>query len=101
MSYAIETFDLAYRAGKHFEIRDLALKVREGSIYGFLGPNGSGKTTTIRLMLGMLKPIKGMITVLGRRVPAEMARIICPARREPPTRRAAVQAVSVSHAGSG
>lgn len=76
MSYAIETFDLAYRAGKQFEIRDLALKVREGSIYGFLGPNGSGKTTTIRLLLGMLKPVRGTISVLGRRVPDEMARIM-------------------------
>ncbi len=53
MSYAIETYDLAYRAGKHFEIRDLNLRVREGSIYGFLGPNGSGNTTPIRLLLGM------------------------------------------------
>lgn len=76
MSHAIETFDLAYRAGKHFEIRDLTLRVREGSIYGFLGPNGSGKTTTIRLLLGMLRPIRGTITVLGRKVPDEMARIM-------------------------
>ena len=76
MSYAIETFDLGYRAGKHFEIRDLALRVREGSIYGFLGPNGSGKTTTIRLLLGMLKPVRGTIAVLGRKVPDEMARIM-------------------------
>ncbi len=76
MSHAIETHDLGYRAGKHFEIRDLALRVREGSIYGFLGPNGSGKTTTIRLLLGMLRPIKGTISVLGRKVPEEMARIM-------------------------
>ena len=76
MSYAIETFDLAYRAGKHFEIRDLGLKVREGSIYGFLGPNGSGKTTTIRLLLGMVRPVRGTISVLGRKVPDEMARIM-------------------------
>jgi ABC-2 type transport system ATP-binding protein len=76
MSYAIETHGLEYRAGKHFEIRDLDLKVREGSIYGFLGPNGSGKTTTIRLVLGMLRPVRGTITVLGRTVPGEMARIM-------------------------
>ncbi len=76
MSHAVETHDLTYRAGKHFEIRDLALKVREGSIYGFLGPNGSGKTTTIRLLLGMLRPVRGTITVLGRPVPGEIARIM-------------------------
>ncbi len=76
MSFAIETRDLAYRASRQFEIRDLALKVREGSIYGFLGPNGSGKTTTIRLLLGMLRPAKGTITVLGRQVPGEIARIM-------------------------
>jgi ABC-2 type transport system ATP-binding protein len=76
MSHAIETYALTYRAGKHFEIRDLALHVREGSIYGFLGPNGAGKTTTIRLLLGMLRALSGTITVLGRRVPNEMARIM-------------------------
>jgi ABC-2 type transport system ATP-binding protein len=76
MSTAIETRDLGYRAGKHFELRDLALNVREGSIYGFLGPNGSGKTTTIRLLLGMLRPVRGTITVLGRPVPREIARIM-------------------------
>jgi ABC-2 type transport system ATP-binding protein len=76
MSNAIETRDLGYRAGKHFELRDLALNVREGSIYGFLGPNGSGKTTTIRLLLGMLRPLRGSISVLGRSVPREMPRIL-------------------------
>jgi hypothetical protein len=42
MTNAIETWDLCYRAGKDFELRDLALRVREGSICGFLGPNGAG-----------------------------------------------------------
>ena len=55
MSHAIEIRDLHYRAGK-FEIRDFALRVPTGSLYGFLGPNGSGKTTTIRLMLSLLRP---------------------------------------------
>jgi len=76
MSDAIVTHDLAYRAGKHFELRDLGLHVREGSIYGFLGPNGSGKTTTIRLLLGMLRPARGTISVLGRPVPLDIARIM-------------------------
>jgi len=76
MSYAIEIRDLHYRAGKEFEIRDFALGVPTGSLYGFLGPNGSGNTTTIRLMLGLLRPLRGMITVLGAAVPREIPRIL-------------------------
>ncbi len=76
MSHAVEIRDLHYRAGKTFEIRDLALNVPTGSMYGFLGPNGSGKTTTIRLMLGLLRPIKGAITVLGGQLPRESPRIL-------------------------
>src|SRR5881394_4483151 len=76
MSHAVEIRDLHYRAGKTFEIRDLAVNVPTGSMYGFLGPNGSGKTTTIRLMLGLLRPIKGTITVLGGAVPRESPRIL-------------------------
>ncbi|HYB42099.1 MAG TPA: ABC transporter ATP-binding protein [Candidatus Methylomirabilis sp.] len=76
MSHAIETRGLAYRAGRDFAIRDLALHVPEGSIYGFLGPNGSGKTTTIRLLLGMLRPRSGSISVLGRVVPRDLPAIL-------------------------
>ncbi len=47
MSIAIETNGLGYSASKEFAIRDLSLKVPTGSLYGFLGPNGCGKTTTI------------------------------------------------------
>lgn len=74
MSNAIEPRDLVYRAGKTFEIRDLALNVPVGSIYGFLGPNGSGKTTTIRLLLGLLRPVRGSITVIGHSIPGEAYR---------------------------
>ncbi len=63
MTYAIETEQLRYRVGKAFEIPALDLRVPTGSIYGFLGPNGSGKTTTIRLILGLLQPLRGRITV--------------------------------------
>ena len=76
MSHAIDIRDLHYRAGKSFEIRDLALRVPTGSLYGFLGPNGSGKTTTIRLMLGLLRPLRGAITVLGAQVPRDIPRIL-------------------------
>ena len=76
MSNAIETSHLAYRAGKAFEIADLSLSVPAGSIYGFLGPNGSGKTTTIRLLLGLLPPRGGTISVLGSPIPAASAQVL-------------------------
>ncbi len=79
MSNAIEIRGLHYRAGKSFEIPNLDLTVPAGAIYGFLGPNGSGKTTTIRLILGLLRARAGTIQVLGQpmpqRAPAVLARV--------------------------
>ncbi|MBW8862856.1 MAG: ATP-binding cassette domain-containing protein, partial [Acidobacteria bacterium] len=69
MTHAITIDNLSYRAGQHFAIRDLRMRVPNGSVYGFLSPNGSGKTTTLRLLLGMLPPADGTITVLGHEVP--------------------------------
>lgn len=71
MSSVIDTKDLRYRAGDSFEIKDLDLHVPSGSIYGFLGPNGCGKTTTMRLVLGLLRPLSGRITVLDGYMPAD------------------------------
>ncbi|HEY6209373.1 MAG TPA: ABC transporter ATP-binding protein [Gemmatimonadales bacterium] len=76
MNHAIETQQLHYRAGKTFEIKNLDLHVARGSIYGFLGPNGSGKTTTIRLVLGLVRPLAGRITVLGCDVPRDAPRVL-------------------------
>ncbi|MGH7615085.1 MAG: ABC transporter ATP-binding protein [Gemmatimonadales bacterium] len=76
MSNAIEVQDLHYRAGKSFAITNLNLHVPTGSIYGFLGPNGSGKTTTIRVLLGLLRPRAGRVTVLGRGMPADAPSIL-------------------------
>ena len=72
MSAAIELRQLSYRASPAFAIEDLSLTVPAGALYGFLGPNGCGKTTTIRLLLGLLRPQRGSIRVLGHPVPAEL-----------------------------
>lgn len=76
MSNAIELSELSWRASKSFELKELSMRVPTGSIYGFLGPNGSGKTTTIRMFMGMMKPDQGSIRVLGREVPRELPRIL-------------------------
>jgi ABC-2 type transport system ATP-binding protein len=53
--------------GQHTAVSDLSLEVPPGSIYGFIGPNGSGKTTTLRMIMRILHPDSGRITVLGER----------------------------------
>ena len=62
---AIEVEGLTKRFDGHTVVRDLSMQVRRGAIYGFLGPNGSGKTTTIRMLCGLLTPDAGRGTCLG------------------------------------
>ncbi len=52
--------------GQHIAVDDLSLEVPEGSVYGFIGPNGSGKTTTLRMILHIFHPDSGVIEVLGQ-----------------------------------
>jgi ABC-2 type transport system ATP-binding protein len=56
-------------------VRDLSMQVKRGSIYGFLGPNGSGKTTTIRMLCGLLTPDSGEGTCLGYDIRTESDQI--------------------------
>jgi len=56
-------------------VRDFSMQVRRGSIYGFLGPNGSGKTTTIRMLCGLLTPDEGTGTCLGYDIRTETDKI--------------------------
>jgi ABC-2 type transport system ATP-binding protein len=67
---AIETDGLTKRFGKSTVVADLALQVPTGSVFGFLGPNGSGKTTTIRMLLGLLVPDGGEVRLLGSPIPS-------------------------------
>jgi ABC-2 type transport system ATP-binding protein len=76
MNHAIELNGVGWKAGKGFALQDVTLRVPVGSIYGFLGPNGSGKTTTIRIFMGMIKPDQGEIRMLGKPVPRELPRIL-------------------------
>jgi lantibiotic transport system ATP-binding protein len=62
---AIETRDLNKRYGACVVVEDVSLKVPQGCVYGFLGPNGSGKTTTMRLLLGLLRPDGGSVHLNG------------------------------------
>jgi ABC-2 type transport system ATP-binding protein len=57
------------RFGTHLAVRDLSLEVPAGSIYGFIGPNGSGKTTTLRIIMRILHPDSGRVRVLGEEAP--------------------------------
>jgi ABC-2 type transport system ATP-binding protein len=63
---AIEIRHVTKQFGSVIAVNDVTLDVPEGSIYGFIGPNGSGKTTTIRMIMNILAPDRGEITVLGR-----------------------------------
>ena len=75
--YAIDVRDLNKHFGDKQVVNNVSMQVRKGEIFGFLGPNGSGKTTTIRMMCGLLKPDSGSGTCLGfdiRRDSAEIKR---------------------------
>lgn len=64
---AIKTVGLSHQFSKGIAtLNDLNLEVKRGEIYGFLGPNGSGKTTTLSLLLGLIRPQKGTIELFGQ-----------------------------------
>ena len=74
---AITTSGLTKRfRGGQLAVDQLDLVVPRGSVYGFLGPNGSGKTTTIRMLLGLVHPTSGSHELLGAAMPAGAARVL-------------------------
>jgi ABC-type multidrug transport system ATPase subunit len=68
---AVATTGLTKRFGHQVAVSSLNLSVPTGSVYGFLGPNGSGKTTTIRMLLGLVTPTSGTVDLLGRAMPGD------------------------------
>jgi ABC-2 type transport system ATP-binding protein len=62
--------------GGQIAVNSIDLAVPAGSVYGFLGPNGSGKTTTIRMLLGLVRPTSGSHTLLGGRIPQDSQRVL-------------------------
>ena len=75
MEYAIETKDLTCKFGNFTAVDKLNIRVAPGQIYGFLGSNGSGKSTSIRMLCGLLKPAAGSGTVLGYDVETQAEKI--------------------------
>jgi len=75
-SFAVKTVGLTRRFGNHVAVNGVDLQVPRGCVFGFLGPNGSGKTTTIRLLLGLMSPHAGSVEVLGGAIPTRAAEVL-------------------------
>jgi len=73
---AIHTSGLTKRFGSLTAVDGVDLDVPQGDVYGFLGPNGSGKTTTVRMLLGLVLPTAGTVVVLGEPIPRRAGRVL-------------------------
>ena len=71
MTLAIDVQGLSKRFGTHQAVDNVSLQIEQGQITGFLGPNGSGKTTSLRMLCGLLTPDSGTGQVLGLDFPRE------------------------------
>ena len=76
MSAVLATRGLVKRFGRLRAVDGIDLDVREGDVYGFLGANGSGKTTTVRMLLGLVLPTSGEVELLGGRMPRAGRRVL-------------------------
>jgi ABC-2 type transport system ATP-binding protein len=74
-AFAIDVHGLTKRFGKKTAVDHVDIQVPEGEVWGFLGPNGSGKTTTIRMLCGLLRPDDGEGTCLGYDIRTESEKI--------------------------
>lgn len=62
----VRTENLTRRFGEITAVKDLNIEIKQGQVFGFLGPNGSGKTTTIAMMLGLIDPSAGKLSLFGQ-----------------------------------
>ncbi|GAF35838.1 ABC transporter, ATP-binding protein [Lentilactobacillus farraginis DSM 18382 = JCM 14108] len=69
MSITIQVSDLQQGYGRTIVLKDINLTVHNGEILGLIGPSGAGKTTLVSTIMGMLRPQKGNVTVLGQPMP--------------------------------
>src|SRR5579863_9728387 len=74
-TYVINVSNITKSFGDKKAVDDISLKIKKGEIFGFLGPNGSGKTTTIRMLCGLLTPDSGQGQCLGFDIVRETAQI--------------------------
>jgi ABC-2 type transport system ATP-binding protein len=74
--FAVRTSGLTRRFGDQTAVDAVDLEVPRGAVFGFLGPNGCGKTTTIRMLLGLLSADSGDIEVLGRPMPRDLGDVL-------------------------
>ena len=73
---AVSSDGLTKRFGRQVAVNAVGLAVPRGAVYGFLGPNGSGKTTTIRMLLGLITPTAGTHRLLGEPMPEHAAQVL-------------------------
>jgi ABC-2 type transport system ATP-binding protein len=73
--YAVETEELTRSFGQFVAVDRVTLRVTPGEVFGFLGPNGSGKTTTIRMLCGLIRPTSGVGRVLGLDIARDPERV--------------------------
>jgi len=71
VTMVVRTEDLRKEYGDIVAVRDLCLGIPPGCIYGLIGPNGSGKTTAIKVLMGLVRATSGTAEVLGRKVPVK------------------------------
>jgi ABC-type multidrug transport system ATPase subunit len=75
-AFAVESQGLTKRFGRQVAVNAVDLAVPRGAVFGFLGPNGSGKTTTIRMLLGLIRPTAGRHALLGEAMPDGTGRVL-------------------------